>query len=154
MSNMLRYFYENNLLEIKTTQPTDWRQAIKASGDIMKQNQLVTDQYIEQVLKDVEEYGPYIVIIPGVAMPHSSSKNEGVTGTGIGLTIFPEEVSFDSEDDPKKAKLFFMLAAKSAPEHMENIANLSDALMKEGLVDDLLTVKNMEDFEAVMQKHD
>ena len=85
------------------------------------------------MFNDVKEYGPYIVIVPGVAMPHSSAKNEGVLGTGIGFTLLPEAVSFEAGNPEKDAQLFFMLAAKDSAAHMENIANLSDLLMTEGL---------------------
>ncbi len=47
-----------------------------------------------------------------------------------------------------------MLAAKNAEAHMNNIASLSEMLMEEGLVEDLLGVKTMADFEAVMEKYD
>lgn len=150
---MLRYFLENNLLNIEKTQPNGWEEAMRMSGEVMKKNNLVTDQYINQVIADVKEYGPYIVIVKGVAMPHSSSKNEGVLGTGIGLTIFPNSVSFELGNPEKEARLFFMLAAKDSKEHMQNIANLSDMLMSDGMLDDLLQVKDISDYKKVMEKH-
>lgn len=150
---MLRYFYDNNLVAISKETPKDWQEAIRASGEILKQNKLITDQYIEQVIADVKEYGPYIVIVPGVAMPHSSAKNEGVLGTGIGFTLFPEAISFEEGNPEKDAQLFFMLAAKDPGAHMENIANLSDLLMTEGLIADLKKVKTMKDYVAVMEKY-
>ena len=150
---MLRYFYDNNLVAISKETPKDWQEAIRLSGEILKQNKLITDQYVEQVIDDVKEYGPYIVIVPGVAMPHSSAKNEGVLGTGIGFTLFPEAISFEEGNPEKDAQLFFMLAAKDPGAHMENIANLSDLLMTEGLIADLKKVKTMKDYVAVMEKY-
>ncbi len=150
---MLRYFLENGLLNITDQQPKDWEEALRLSGEIMKEKGLVTDQYIDQVISDVKEYGPYIVIVPGVAMPHSSAKNEGVLGTGIGCTIIPEIVSFEEGNPEKDARLFFMLAAKDSEQHMQNIANLSDMLMEDGMVEDLMGVKNLDDYKAVMKKH-
>ena len=105
---MLRYFYDNNLVAISKETPKDWQEAIRLSGEILKQNKLITDQYVEQVIDDVKEYGPYIVIVPGVAMPHSSAKNEGVLGTGIGFTLFPEAISVEAGNPEKDAQLFFM----------------------------------------------
>lgn len=151
---MLRYFYDNNLVSITDKEPKDWEEAIWESGKILKENGLITDRYIEQVIADVKEYGPYIVIVPGVAMPHSSAKNEGVLGTGIGFTIFPKAVSFVPGDQDKDAQLFFMLAAKDSAKHMENIAALSDMLMTEGLLEDLQSITSMEDYLKVMEKYD
>lgn len=77
---MLRYFLENDLLNITDKAPKDWEEAMRISGEVMKKKGLVTDQYIDQVIADVKEYGPYIVIVPGVAMPHSSAKNTSFNG--------------------------------------------------------------------------
>ncbi|GET05927.1 PTS ascorbate transporter subunit IIA [Ligilactobacillus agilis] len=151
---MLRYFYDNKLIRFEEEIPANWEEAIRFSGRVMKNQNLVTDRYIDQVISDVKEYGPYIVIVPGVAMPHSSAKNEGVIGTGIGFTIMPKTVSFEEGNEEKDAKLFFMLAAKDSEAHMQNIANLSDMLMEEDMVDDLMKVRNMEDYVAVMNKHE
>lgn len=151
---MLRYFYDNKLIRFEEEIPENWEEAIRFSGRVMKNQNLVTDRYIDQVISDVKEYGPYIVIVPGVAMPHSSAKNEGVIGTGIGFTIMPKTVSFEEGNEEKDAKLFFMLAAKDSEAHMQNIANLSDMLMEEDMVDDLMKVRNMEDYVAVMNKHE
>lgn len=150
---MLRYFYDNKLIRFEEEIPANWEEAIRFSGRVMKNQNLVTDRYIDQVISDVKEYGPYIVIVPGVAMPHSSAKNEGVIGTGIGFTIMPKTVSFEEGNEEKDAKLFFMLAAKDSEAHMQNIANLSDILMEEDMVDDLMKIRNMEDYVAVMNKH-
>lgn len=150
---MLRYFYENQLIKIMSEQPQDWEEAIRFSGEIMKENGLVTDKYINDVIRDVHEYGPYIVIVPNVAMPHSSAENEGVLGTGIGFTVMPEIVSFEEGNPEKDAKLFFMLAAKDGDAHMKNIADLSEMLMEDGMIDDLMGIKSMDDYVAVMEKH-
>lgn len=150
---MLRYFYENQLVKIMEDQPKDWEEAIRFSGEIMKEKGLVTDQYIDDVIRDVHEYGPYIVIVPNVAMPHSSAKNEGVLGTGIGFTLIPEVVSFEAGNPEKDARLFFMLAAKDAEAHMKNIGDLSEMLMEDDMIDDLMGIKTMEDYVKVMEKH-
>lgn len=134
-------------------QPKDWEEAIRFSGEIMKEHGLITDQYIEDVIDDCHEYGPYIVIIPEVAIPHSSAKSKGILGTGIGFTVMPESVSFEAGNSEKDAKLFFMLAAKDSESHMKNVSNLSELLMAEEMLPDLLTIKSMEDFERVMSKH-
>ena len=37
---------------------------------------------------------------------------------------------------------------------MKNIANLSNLLMEEGMIEDLCQVKNLADYRKVIQKHD
>lgn len=52
---MLRYFLENGLINITDKHPQNWEEAIRISGEIMKKNNLVTDEYIDQVIADVKE---------------------------------------------------------------------------------------------------
>ncbi len=65
-----------------------------------------------------------------------------------------QPIQFESEEEEKSAVLFFTLAAKDAEAHMENIQNLSELLMTDGLVEDLVATKSIEDYQAVMQKYD
>ena len=44
---MLRYFLENNLLNITDEHPETWEEAIRVAGKVMKQDKLVTDDYID-----------------------------------------------------------------------------------------------------------
>lgn len=62
-------------------------------------------------------------------------------------------IQFDSKDEEKAAILFFTLAAKNAEEHMENIQNLSELLMTEGLIERLVATNSIEDYQTVMQEY-
>jgi PTS system ascorbate-specific IIA component len=90
--------------------------------------------------------------VPEVAMPHSSEESEGVFGTAISFTKMKHSVSFESADEEKSAVLFFTLAAKNPEEHMENIQNLSELLMTEGLIERLAETQSIEEYKAVMKE--
>lgn len=60
---MLRYFLENNLLNITDEHPETWEEAIRVAGKVMKQDKLVTDDYIDSVIADVKKYGPRVVLV-------------------------------------------------------------------------------------------
>lgn len=113
-----------------------------------------TDQsYVDEIISCVQKYGPYIVILPGVAMPHASATSEGVFETAISLTKLSEPVFFEEKDGEKKsAALFFTLAAKNSEAHLENIQNLSELLMIEGLVERLLETKSIVDYQKIMEE--
>ena len=131
----------------------DWEEAIRLSGEILKQNELITDQYVDQVINDVKEYGPSIVIVPGVAMPHSSAKNEGVLGTGIGFTLLPEAVSFEAGNPEKMPNSFSCWQLRIRQPIWKTSLICQIFLMTEGLIADLKKVKTMEDYITVMEKY-
>ena len=131
----------------------DWKEAIRANGQVLKKQGYIEDQYIDAVIACVEKYGPYIVIIPNVAMPHSTEGAPGVLKTGIGFMKVEEPVHFDPNDPEKDARLFFMLASDDPDAHLQNITQLADLLSNDDLVNDLLSVKNDDDLLAVAAKY-
>ena len=147
----------NDLVEKKLTcyeeSFDDWRDAIRANGQPLKREGYIEDEYIDAVIACVEKFGPYIVIIPNVAMPHSTEGAPGVKNTGIGFMKVEQPVHFDPEDPEKDARLFFMLASDNPDTHLNNIMQLADMLSNDDLVNDLLDVKNDEDLLAVAAKY-
>ncbi|MDU5510712.1 PTS sugar transporter subunit IIA [Enterococcus gilvus] len=149
---MLNYFYDNGLINYSDKEITDWREAIAESCQLLLDKKIIDQTYVDEIIRCVEEHGPYIVIVPEVAMPHSSEESEGVFGTAISFTKMKHSVSFESADEEKSAVLFFTLAAKNPEEHMENIQNLSELLMMEGLIERLAETQSIEEYKAVMKE--
>lgn len=52
----------------------DWRDAIRKSCIPLKKTGCATADYEERIIQCVEEFGPYIVIVPGLAIPHSTKR--------------------------------------------------------------------------------
>ncbi|MFW7431433.1 PTS sugar transporter subunit IIA [Vagococcus carniphilus] len=150
---MLKYFFENDLINYSDKDITDWQEAISESCQVLLKKEIINQSYIDEIIACVKEHGPYIVIVPEVAMPHSSEKSEGVFGTAISFTKMKSEIVFDDPTEEKKAVLFFTLAAKNSEEHMENIQNLSELLMTEGLIEDLVRTNSLEEYIEVMEKY-
>ncbi len=149
---MLKYFLTNDLVRYSDKEITDWREAIQESCISLLEKGIINQTYVDEIIDCVDEHGPYIVIVPEVAMPHSSEKSEGVFGTAISFTKLKKAVYFESYKE-KSAILFFTLAAKNPEEHMNNIQNLSELLMTDGLIEDLVNTDTIEDYKAVMEKY-
>ena len=131
----------------------DWRDAIRANGAPLIKEGYIEDVYLNAVIECVEKYGPYIVIAPNIAMPHSTEGAPGVLKTGIGFMKVKEPVHFDPEDPEKDARLFFMLASNDSEAHLNNMMQLADMLSDDNLVADLLEAKNDEDVLKVAEKY-
>jgi PTS system ascorbate-specific IIA component len=83
----------------------------------------------------VEEFGPYIVIAPGIALAHARP-SDAVLQTGLSLAVLAEPIEFGSHNDP--VRLVFGLAAKDHDGHMEVLAELAELLTDEDFVNSLL----------------
>ena len=150
---MLNYFWDNHLVRYSTKSITTWQEAIQESCSTLLEKNLISQQYVDEIIECVTIHGPYIVIVPHVAMPHSSEKSKGVFGTAISFTKMKHDIVFDSDEEEKTASLFFTLAAKNPEEHMENIQKLSELLMTENLIDDLLKTETIEDYQKLMKEY-
>lgn len=151
---MLKYFYDNDLIHFCEETPLNWQEAVRLSCQTLLDKEIISQKYVDEIIDCIEKYGPYIVLVPGVAMPHSSEDSEGVFGTAISFTKMKEEVVFEEGNPEKNAKLFFTLAAKNSEEHVENISKLSEMLMTEGLIEALLAVSTIEEYQQVMATFD
>ncbi|HZJ87065.1 MAG TPA: PTS sugar transporter subunit IIA [Erysipelothrix sp.] len=144
---MLKKLLENNLVTINSDKH-NWEEAVAISGELLKQEGYIEQSYIDEIVENVKEHGPYIVLIPGVAMPHATVGAKGVIKTGMSLTIFKENIHFEED---KEARLFFTICTNDSEAHMQNITNLMEFLMQEELVEKLKQVDSIEDVKALVQ---
>lgn len=150
---MLHYFYENHLVHYAKQTPATWEEAIRISCEALKAQQYITDQYVDAIIQSVKDNGPYIVIVPGIAMPHAMADNPGVLGTGISFTKFEQPINFldHKTGEEHSASLFFTLAAKNSEEHLKNIQNLMDLLMNEDIVEKLKATHSLADYKQLLE---
>ena len=66
--------FDYQLIHYPDKEITNWREAIAESCRVLIDKKIIDQTYVEEIIHCVEKYGPYIVIAPQVAMPHSSEK--------------------------------------------------------------------------------
>lgn len=149
---MLKEFVEKKHYKFAES-AKDWKDAIRMSCESLEADGTVEANYKEDIIKCVEKYGPYIVIMPDVAMPHSQENAIGVNKTAIGFMKLEKPVSFDPEDPEKDATLFFTLASCNPDQHLENMARLAEMMSNEELMEELKKAKGPEDLLALQEKY-
>ncbi len=128
----------------------DWRSALRMSCRPLIEDGTVSAQYAEDIVECVEKYGPYIVLFPGVAMPHAQEGGAQVNGTEISFMKLQTPVVFDPEDEDSYADLFFTLAARDPEEHLENMKSLMEILTDEELVERLHALRGIEELKQLV----
>ena len=88
-----------------------WQEAIRLCCKPIEADGTVDGTYAEQIIECVNKYGPYIVLLPDIAMPHSQEDATGVKETTISFMKVEEPVHFDPNDPEKDVRLFFTLAS-------------------------------------------
>ena len=109
---MLTYFWEQELIHYPDKEPVSWQEAIQESCLILLQKHIIDQSYVDEIIQCVETFGPYIIIAPEVAMPHSSEKRRRF-GTAISFTKFKQAVTFAGDQEAKQQHYFYIGSPKS-----------------------------------------
>jgi PTS system ascorbate-specific IIA component len=122
--------------------------AIAKSGDLLVASGRTNDAYTSEMLRAVEDHGPYIVIAPGIALAHGRPSAE-VLETGISLVTLAEPVVFGhSSNDP--VRLVLGLAAFDHDSHLGMMRELAYALSSPATVNSLLNAVQTEQVRAAL----
>jgi len=103
-----------------------WQGAVHAVGKLLVESGSVEPRYVPAMVDMVEDIGPYIVITPGVALPHARPQ-DGVKRPCMGLITLSTSVNFGNEhNDP-----VWLVVAFGAPDstgHLEALRDLARLL--------------------------
>ena len=126
----------------------DWKAAVKLGTDLLVKAGAAEERYYEAILKMTEELGPYYVIAPGIAMPHTRPEN-GAKKTGFALVTLKNPVSFGhSDNDP--VEIVLCICAKDAKDMNESVIVEAVTLFDdEKAVERLKKAQSVEDLRAV-----
>lgn len=122
---MITDFIKEDHIKVGITADT-WQDAVKQSGQLLLEIDAIEERYIDAMINKVVELGNYIVIAPGIAMPHARPE-DGAKKTAITLMTLKEGVSFGHEkNDP--VTLIVGLSAIDNKLHLEALASLMELL--------------------------
>lgn len=125
----------------------NWEDAIRRAGSLLVEENLVEEEYVENMIKSVHELGPYIVIMPGIAFAHARP-DKTVKETCISMITLEEPVKFGhKENDP--VDIVFAFAAKNGDEHLTILQELAEFLSEE---ENIGFLKNAVDKASVINK--
>lgn len=122
---------------------TDWEDCIRKGGEILKENGCIDDEYIDAMIDSVKEIGPYIVIAPGIAMPHARPE-AGVKKIGMSLMTLKNPINFGNKDnDP--AKIVICICSIDHSSHLKALAELVAVLDNEENVSKIKEAQDVND---------
>ena len=128
--------------------PLDRNHAIEMAGELLVASGRVTPEHVSQMVKAVEEHGPYIVIAPGIALAHARP-SPAVIETGLSVVTLAWPVVFGNEaNDP--VRIVIGLAAFDHESHIEVMRELAEALSDEKFVNLMLNAVQPEDIREAL----
>jgi ascorbate PTS system EIIA or EIIAB component len=128
---------------------SDRIEAITKAGELLVQSECVTQDYVGSMLEALEQFGPYFVIAPQIALAHGKP-SDAVLKTGLSLLLVREPVEFKhSQNDP--VSLVFGLAATDHKKHLTLMAELAELLGDSSKVNSLLNAADIDQIRALLR---
>ncbi len=128
----------------------NWKEALKTCTDLLHTaNSTEELPCYKTLLQRTEEYGPYYVIAPGIAMPHGCSS---VKTTRCSLVTLANPVPFGhQENDP--VSIILCICAKSVHDLNEKIIPQAMALFdNKTLLKKLRTINTKAELSAIFEE--
>ena len=118
---------------------SDWKDAIRKSGELLVRAGAAEPKYIDAMIKFCEEHQAYIVIAPGIAIPHARPE-DGMKKVGFSLITLEKPVKFGNPvNDP--VDLVIALGAPDNKSHIKALAQLAEMLANEKILKGLRNAK-------------
>lgn len=117
---MARFIEKRNIKLQQTVE--DWEDAIRQSGQLLLQSQSIELAYINEMVQAVKTLGPYIVIVPHVALGHARPGRH-VKKNDISLLTLKNPINFgNSNNDP--VNVVFSFCAMENKGHLQFLKRL------------------------------
>lgn len=148
---MLSDIIDENLIQLRISS-TDWEDAIRKSAYPLFKNGKITASYIDAMIDNVKEAGPYIAITKHVALPHARPQ-DGAKEIALAISTLEKPVNIGNKDnDP--IKYIFCLSALDSESHIQAMSQLVKLLEKNEFYNILDRAKSPKEVMEYIRKHE
>jgi transcriptional antiterminator/mannitol/fructose-specific phosphotransferase system IIA component (Ntr-type) len=113
---------------------SDWKEGIRVAAHPLLESGAVEERYVDAMIQSIETNGAYVVITPGVAIPHARPE-QGVRSLSMSLLRLDEAVYFAPD---KPVQLIIVLAATDNESHLRALVQLTKLLSEPSNIADIL----------------
>lgn len=145
---MLRDYLQPELIRFHV-KAQDWQTAIYLGGELLVNQQICTQKYIDACIQASYDLGPYMVISPGIALAHSRPEN-GALQIGMSIITLDPALNFGNKNnDP--VSLLITFCGIDHNSHISMLQELATFLMDEGNQQFLFKVNTAEELITYLQ---
>lgn len=116
----------------------NWEEAIRETGVLLLRDHCINEDYIEEMIKIVKEFGTYILFVPKVIFPHAKAKSK-VTKSGFSLAIYEDGIEFI---DGSKINVVISFCSSDGREHLDSLVEIIENFENNELLKKLKKCKN------------
>src|SRR5690554_2675582 len=109
---------------VLSAEAADWRAAVRVAGGALVSMGAARDGYSDEMIRMIEEHGPYVVIAPGLALAHARPGPD-VIADGVSVVTLRSPVSFGHpHHDPVSVVLGLAMTRVEA--HLASVAEIAN----------------------------
>ena len=143
-----------NLLKINNIKMNveckDWKDAIKTASDLLARSGSVHESYYDDLIKTVDEHGPYIVLLPGFALAHTESRSAAVYKNDISLITLKNGVNFNSPNDP--VRVVMAISCIDNDSQVNILQSIANQMIDDDIVDQVLNCNSEKEIIELFRK--
>lgn len=129
-----------------------WQEAVRLSAMPLLEEGYIEERYIQAMIDNIEENGPYVVLSKGFAVPHEGLE-KGTIQVGMNLIRLKKPVCFGIEElDP--VEFVCCLSAIDHKIHLKAFFNLVNMLKNEDFKEQLKKCKTSQEAALVIEKYE
>ncbi|MGI6156307.1 MAG: PTS sugar transporter subunit IIA [Enterococcus lemanii] len=124
-----------------------WEEAVRKVMQPLLDEGYIQQSYVDAVIRNVNENGPYFIIIPGFAMPHARPEC-GAIKTGMAYLGLKKPVKFPGDNE---VRCLVALSGENADSHVDAMAELAEILCDEDQVKKLFKSRKAEEVKRILK---
>ncbi|MDD3404122.1 MAG: PTS sugar transporter subunit IIA, partial [Hespellia sp.] len=126
---------------------SDWKEAIRLVAQPLLENGCIEERYIDAMIRNVIENGPYMIIMPGFAMPHARPEC-GALKNGMSVLKLEKPVKFPGDED---VQVLVSFSGVDPEEHLNMISRLAETLMEDEMIEKLFAATTESELREVIE---
>lgn len=130
----------------------EWREAIRLGAKPLLEQGKIEASYIDAMIGKVEEFGPFIDLGKGIAIPHARPE-DGAKEVGMSMLVLDNPI-FLADDPAHEIKLLICISAIDNASHLKALSHLTKLLRKDEYIQALLESKQFEEIKTIIQQEE
>ena len=125
----------------------DWKKAIIIASNPLLEKGIISENYQNKMITNIEEMGPYVVLSKDIAMPHARPE-DGANKSAISVLKVNNRVKFDEN---KNVNIIIALACSSDEDHIKTLQYVSKTLSDQNNYKEFVESKNIEQIYKILK---
>ena len=123
-----------------------WIPALWEAGEPLLKAGSIKKRYLDQIISQIQFYGPYMFITPRVILAHAKPE-DGVESLDVSMLVCKKEITFS---DFYKANIILVFAAKDQESHLKMLKDISEIFSIQTRIDEILECEGPEEIRKYM----